>query len=170
MKMPNLRLDNDETVLFSMREHPKALFIPVLATLSAIALAILAAVQIPADLLNGWLHIAIYIGLGILAIKYALVPFLAWVSTRFVVTNRQIVILSGVLTKKTHSSQLSRVSDLNVERDILDRIWGCGTIVVFNAAGGISDANDNMNRVTLHDVPNVLEVEDKIKNLVFNRE
>lgn len=169
MKTPSLRLNPNEEILYTMRTHPKVLFVKILAGLSCLVLSILTLIYMPVDKFPLWLTNTIQISLLCLGLWYCVFPIIQWMHSMYVITTKQIVILEGVFVKKTHSSQLSRVSDLNVERGILDRIYKCGTLVVFNASGGMGDVNEGSTRVTLKDIPDVLGVEEKIKQLVFNR-
>lgn len=170
VKLPtNVRMSPEEEVLYSTRTHPKILFLPVLALLTVAVLTYFAFAYIQMAWASGWV---LWISLGtlaVLAIKYALWPYLQWQRSLYFITNKQIIMSKGVLNQKTHSSQLSRISDLNVERGVLDRIFHCGTLVIYNAAGGLSEgAVDSNSHVVLKDVPKVLDIEQKIKEMVFH--
>lgn len=167
MKIPELRLGQDEEVLYALRTHPKAIFLRVVLGLILLSGAIWIWIAMPEEKFPLWFSgglVLVVFGVGFF---YSVWPILQWLNKKYVITNKQIVIHEGILIKKTHSSQLVRVSDMNVERGILDRLFNCGTLVVFNAAGGMGDVHET-NRVALHDIRNVLDVEQKIKELVFN--
>lgn len=161
-----VRLASDEVVLHNLRTHPKVLFLRLLIGILLMATGVFYLLEFYATMPPG-----VNIGAGVVlfgvATYYCLWPFLQWRANRYLITNRQIICLSGVLYHKTHSSQLSRISDLNVERGILDRIFNCGTLVVLNAAGEFTGDRKTENRVTLHDIPQVIEVEQGIKELVY---
>lgn len=161
-----VRLASDEVVLYNLRTHPKVLFTRVLIGLMLMISAVFYLLELYAAMPPG-VNIAAGVALFAAASYFCVWPFLQWRSNRYLITNRQILCLNGVLYHKTHSSQLSRVSDLNVERGILDRIFNCGTLVVLNAAGEFAGEGRSGNRVTLHDIPKVLEVEQGIKDLVY---
>lgn len=162
MKLPEIRLGNGEEVIYALRTHPKVLFLKILAGVIVLTLAIMYAIYL------GHMHeIVNYSVYGILAIAgiyFCAYPIILWWNKKYIITNRQIFVCEGVLMKKTHSSQLSKASDLNVERGILDRIFNCGTLVIFNSA---TDISFDKTTVTLHDIPDVLTVEHKIKDMVF---
>jgi uncharacterized membrane protein YdbT with pleckstrin-like domain len=89
-------------------------------------------------------------------------PFLTWLTTTYTVTNRRLITRSGVLTRRGHDIPLARVSDVAYEHGLVDRLLGCGTLV-------ISDASE-LGRVKLHDIPQVEQVHLKISDQLFDLE
>lgn len=166
MKIPDLRLGNDESVLYALRTHPKIIIPRVMIGAILLAVSIWILVAMPAEKFDPRFSGTLQVLLACVGFYYSIWPIIQWASNKYIVTNRQIIVLEGVLLKKTHSSQLALISDINVERGILDRVFGCGTLIIFNSAGSIRDSNDT-SRVRLHDVPKVLDIEHKIKDLVF---
>jgi uncharacterized membrane protein YdbT with pleckstrin-like domain len=139
-------LDQDEFVVVSTRTHLKALLVP------AVALILLAAAAgflstLPAGNVRFFLQWVIW-GVALLAILWLVVrPFLTWLATTYTLTNRRLITRSGLLTRRGHDIVLTRINDVSYERGLLDRVWGCGTLVV-------SDASEH-GRVTLRDIPQV---------------
>jgi uncharacterized membrane protein YdbT with pleckstrin-like domain len=169
VKAPSsLRLNPGEEVLFHMRTHPKVLFGPAVFALLLVAAAVANIMFMPRDLLQGYLFWGPFAVLAYLALYYVWYPTASWKNSTFTITSKQIIVAQGLLYKKSHSTQLSRVSDIEVERGILDRIFRCGTLIVVNAANIQGGASDSMSRVVLRDVPRALDVETAIKDLVFH--
>ena len=75
-------------------------------------------------------------------------------------TTRRLITRHGVLTRTGHDIPLNRISDVSYERDVIDRMLGCGTLVV-------SDASE-VGRVELPDVPRVEQLQLKISELLYN--
>ncbi|NKX55957.1 hypothetical protein [Arthrobacter mobilis] len=44
----------------------------------------------------------------------------------------------------------------------------CGTIIIVNAANTHGGDASNVNRIVFHDVPRALDVEQKLKDMVFH--
>jgi uncharacterized membrane protein YdbT with pleckstrin-like domain len=86
-------------------------------------------------------------------------PFLVWISSSYTVTNRRLITRSGILTRRGHDIPLIRISDVAYEHGLVDRMLGCGTLV-------ISDASEQ-GRVKLHDIPHVEQVHLKISDQLF---
>jgi uncharacterized membrane protein YdbT with pleckstrin-like domain len=81
-------------------------------------------------------------------------PFVAWVTTHYTFTNRRFIKRSGLIAKEGRTIPLNRISGVDFEMGVIDRVFGCGTLVV-------SDASTN-GRVELDDIPRVEEVQLKV--------
>jgi membrane protein YdbS with pleckstrin-like domain len=55
---------------------------------------------------------------------------------------------------------MNRISDIEYEKGLLDRIFGCGTLI-------ISDASEQ-GRVRLHDIPNVEQAQLRVSDELFH--
>ena len=80
-------------------------------------------------------------------ILFTVRPFLVWLTASYTVTNRRLINRSGVFMRKGRDIPLHRINDVRYERGVLDRILGCGTLM-------ISDASEQGSSV-LPDVPHV---------------
>ncbi|UQX89705.1 PH domain-containing protein [Jatrophihabitans telluris] len=56
-----------------------------------------------------------------------------WYSERFVITDKRVLLISGLLTKRVAIMPLSKVTDLTYERSIPGRLLGYGVFVVESA-------------------------------------
>ncbi len=155
MAISNKLLNEGESVVFSTRTHAKALLLPGVLLLVSLGLA--AWVSNLTDgvvVMGGW-------GLGVLVILVFVVwPFLNWLASTYTVTTRRLITRHGVFTRTGHDIPLNRISDVSYERDLIDRLLGCGTLV-------ISDASE-VGRVELPDVPRVEQLQLKISDLLYN--
>jgi uncharacterized membrane protein YdbT with pleckstrin-like domain len=148
-------LNEGESVVFSTRTHAKALLLPGVLLLVCLGLA--AWVSNLTDgvvVMGGW-------GVSVLVIlAFAVWPFLNWLASTYTVTTRRLITRHGVFTRNGHDIPLNRISDVSYERDMIDRILGCGTLVV-------SDASE-VGRVALPDVPRVEQLQLKISQLLYD--
>jgi uncharacterized membrane protein YdbT with pleckstrin-like domain len=87
------------------------------------------------------------------------VPFLRWLTATYTVTDRRLITRSGILTRRGHDIPLSRISDVSYEHGLIDRMLGCGTLV-------ISDASEQ-GRVSLPDIPDVERMHLTLSDLLF---
>lgn len=147
-------LNEGENVLLSMRQHPKALFVPLVALVLLLAVGV--AVQRTIDQEIVTLVVWIIVGLGI--VWYVLRPFLLWLTAVHGITDRRIITRWGIVTRRGHDIPLKRVSDVSIEINLIDRPFGCGTLIITNAS-----TNGN---VHLHDIPRVEKTKLLIHNLV----
>ncbi len=149
-------LNEGENVLMSMRQHPKALFPAVFALV--VLLAVGAAVQRWID--QGTVTKVVWIIVAVAIVWFVLRPFLLWLAAVHAVTDRRIITRWGILTRRGHDIPLRRVSDISIVINLIDRPFGCGTLI-------ITDASTN-GAVELYDVPRVEKTKLLIHNLVSN--
>jgi membrane protein YdbS with pleckstrin-like domain len=158
---PGRLLSGDEYVLVTSRAHGKTLTGPVLVLLLTTFLGTFAAGRAGRDL-RGPARTAAVGVLAVLAfwlvVRRVLVPFLRWLTTTYTFTNRRFVARSGVLAREGRTVPLDRVAALDVERGLLDRLLGCGTLVV-------TDAGED-GRFALPDLPRVEEVQTRVADQV----
>jgi membrane protein YdbS with pleckstrin-like domain len=147
-------LNDGENVVISTRTHAKALLFPALILLILLALAVVA----DRTFADGTVALIVWIVAGVLALWLSLKPFLEWLTATYTITNRRLITRSGVLARQGHDIPLSRISDVAYELGILDRMLGCGTLI-------ISDASTN-GRVLLHDIPQVEETQRRLNQLL----
>lgn len=150
-------LGTDEHVIMHMRTHVKELFWPALLLIVMSAgLGAFLAVQ-PAS----WRPVATWVVVGIYAIVvivWVIVPFLRWLTSTYTITNRRIITRKGIVTKTGHDLPLRRVNNVSYERDLLDRMLGCGTLILETAAE---------QPLIMPDVPDVERVHVQITEVLF---
>lgn len=151
-------LNEGEHIVFSTRTHVKALFVPALVLIVAAGVGGYLS-SLPDDNRTIWLTVIWVVAGGLIAV-YSLWPFLNWLMTTYTVTNRRLTTHRGVLTRTGHDIPLARISDVSYEKGIVDRVLGCGTLV-------ISDASEQ-GRVELHDVPRVVKLQLTLSDLLFH--
>jgi len=147
-------LNPGEEVIISTRTHPKALLMPLSALLLLLALGVFVQVVLDNEIatLVGW----IVAGLGIA--WFVVRPALVWATASYTITDRRLITRSGVITRKGHDIPLSRISDVAYELGLIDRMLGCGTLV-------ISDASTH-GQVMLPDIPRVEETQRRLNVLL----
>lgn len=151
-------LNDGETVVVSTRTHPKALLLPVLALVVLLAVGVAAQTLIDAQVID-WIVWGV-VAIGV--IWWFVRPVLVWLAATYTVTDRRLITRRGVLTRRGHDIPLSRISDVEYEMDLIDRMLGCGTL-------RISDASTD-GEVTLPDIPHVESVQRRINDLLHERD
>jgi uncharacterized membrane protein YdbT with pleckstrin-like domain len=151
-------LNEGESVVWSTRTHVKALLAPALVLIVAAGVGGYLS-SLPDSHRTTWL-IVIWVVAGALILVYSVWPFLNWFTTTYTVTNRRLTTHSGVISRTGHDIPLARISDVSYEKGLLDRLLGCGTLVV-------SDASEQ-GRVALADVPKVEKLQLKLSDLLFH--
>jgi uncharacterized membrane protein YdbT with pleckstrin-like domain len=62
------------------------------------------------------------------------VPVLRWRTTHFVVTTRRVLIREGVLARHGIDIPMSRINSVQFRHTLLERILGCGTLIIESAS------------------------------------
>jgi uncharacterized membrane protein YdbT with pleckstrin-like domain len=78
---------------------------------------------------------------------WVVTPFLRWLTATYTLTNRRLITRSGLITRRGRDFPISRINDVGYEHGPIDRLLGCGTLIV-------SDASET-GSVVLHDIPDV---------------
>ena len=91
-----------------------------------------------------WL-IGALVAVGI--VRWVVGPFLRWLGASYTLTNHRVITREGVFTRYGHDIPLRRVNDVSYEHSLLDRMLGCGTLVIA--------APSERGEVVLPDVPAV---------------
>ena len=143
-------LNEGESIVISTRTHPKALLFPILALVVLLAIGVVAAIASTSP--------ARVMAIGV--VWFVIRPVLIWLTATYTITTRRLITRHGVITRKGHDIPLTRVSDVAYERDLIDRLLGCGTLV-------ISDASTH-GQVALPDIPRIEETHRKLQELLHS--
>ncbi|AXT84140.1 hypothetical protein C6I20_02310 [Aeromicrobium sp. A1-2] len=158
MSLPRkLMIDGEQTVT-DTRTHIKVLLVPFL-----ILLVVAGAGGFLINTVGGsgsgiprWIVVA---GMVILILWGSVLPFLKWLTWTYTLTNKRIVEQKGLLTRTGRVIPLSRVNDVAFEKNLNDRILGCGTLI-------IHDASEQAG-LQLRDIPHIEAFHRTVSNLVF---
>ena len=150
-------LNEGERVVVDTRTHVKALIFPLLML-----------VRLPRDR-----HVAAgqdrrghrhqrasgsLVAIGI--VWFVLRPLVIWATATYTFTDRRLITRTGVIIRRGHDMPLARISDIAYEFGPIDRLLGCGTLL-------ISDASTH-GTVKLHDIPQVEETQ-RTLNLMLQK-
>lgn len=148
-------LNDGESVQISTRTHVKELFGPLLVLVVLLALGTLA--QVWAGGVVAWVVWAV---VAIAILWYVVRPALLWLTASYTITDRRLITRHGVITRRGHDIPLTRISDVSYELGLIDRMLGCGTLV-------ISDASTD-GQVQLPDIPHVEETQRRLNALLHD--
>lgn len=147
-----------EHIELQVRQHIKAMFAPILVFLLVCAAAGFLIAIIPDNGAQPWLRLAvIVVGLAIVG-RGTVWPFMNWYTSVYTVTNERLLTSHGVFRKYGRTMPLSRVNDVSFDHGVIDRMLGCGTLVVSSAG--------ETGQLELPDVPHVEQVQRQIYQLV----
>lgn len=133
------QLANGEQIVFKAHSHWKNIFWPVVLL---IALAVLVTVTLlewlpdtDGQAVGRW---AVVIVAVVLAVPFGLWPLAVWLSSTDTLTTRRLISRRGVFSREGRDIPIDRVQAVSYRRTLLDRLLGCGTLIV-QTAGESSD-------------------------------
>jgi len=152
---PEKLLNEGEHVVVTTRTHVKVLIGALFVLLLTVFLAAFAAALVERQVSSDGARTAIGVVVGVAAVvvlvQWVLRPFVRWYTTTYTFTNRRFIQRQGFIAKSGRTIPLNRISGVDFDIGVIDRLFGCGTLVV-------SDASEE-GRVPLKDIPDVEHVQ-----------
>jgi putative bacterial membrane flanked domain protein len=158
MALSKKLLSQDEVVVRHMHTHIKTL-LPAIIVESILAIAAAGGSFYVPENARYWALPTIWIAVLLLSIPLILVPWIKWITTTYTVTTKRVITRKGIIKRTGHDLPLTRISDIQIEKDFDDRIFGCGTLALQTSAD---------DPLLLRDVPKVETVQVEISNLLFH--
>lgn len=158
MALSQKLLSQDEIVVRHMHTHIKKLLPAIIVELILIIAAVVGSFYVPENA-RYWALTTLCIAVAVLSLPLIVVPWIKWSSTTYTVTTKRVITPTGVFTRTGHDLPLTRISDIQIEKNFDDRFFGCGTLALQTSAD---------DPLPLRDVPKVETVQVEISNLLFN--
>jgi uncharacterized membrane protein YdbT with pleckstrin-like domain len=92
------------------------------------------------------------------ALLFVLGPVLRWWTTVYELTNRRLRLRAGVVARRGRDFPLSRISDVSFRQGLLDRLLGCGRLIV--------ESPGEHGQLVLTEIPQVQRVQALLFQLV----
>jgi hypothetical protein len=128
-------LADGERVALRGRQHLLATFIEgrvAWAIFVASLVLVILTLQLQAGIIRdlfGWLGLALLVvGLGWLGVIY-----MSWYAQDYVITNRRVMKVEGVLKKRSADSSLEKINDALLEQSVFGRMLGYGDLDILTA-------------------------------------
>lgn len=158
MALSKKLLSQDEVVVRHMHTHIKTLLPAIIVEVLLVGAAAVGSFYVPEDS-RYWALPTIWIAVLLLSIPLILVPWIKWITTTYTVTTKRVITRKGIIKRTGHDLPLTRISDIQIEKDFDDRIFGCGSLALQTSAD---------DPLLLRDVPKVETVQVEISNLLFH--
>jgi membrane protein YdbS with pleckstrin-like domain len=123
-------LGENERIILVTRQH---WFLMISAIIAEVILSLVIIVAVTFALSINPLIAFAYL-LLILPVGHGIYDFLRWWNVEYVVTNRRVIHLSGVLNKDVTDSSLEKVNDVKMEQSLLGRIFDYGDVEILTAS------------------------------------
>ncbi len=150
----NPKLTDGETVIVDTRTHWKAILWPAILLVITVAVAIYLTTLVG----NKYFTWVVWIIAVAILVVWSVKPFLEWLTATYTITTKRLITREGLIARRGHDIPLLRISDVAYDMGPIDRVLGCGTLV-------ISDASTH-GSVKLHDIPDVEQVQHQLMDLL----
>ena len=147
-------LNEGEKVVIDTRTHVKALIFPILMLVLFLAIGTFVQVKIDQGIVDKGVWILVAIGV----VWFVLRPLIIWATATYTFTDRRLITRTGVIVRRGHDMPLARISDIAYEFGPIDRLLGCGTLL-------ISDASTH-GTIKLHDIPRVEDTQRTLNQML----
>jgi uncharacterized membrane protein YdbT with pleckstrin-like domain len=141
-----------EELVMRLHPHGKTLVRPAFLLLIVVAAALVVIFVLPDSVAHLGLVRAV---VGVLALAAAIawfgIPFLKWRTTIYELTNRRLRLRQGILSRTGRDIPLNRISDVKFEQGLIDRIFGCGRLIV--------ESPGEQGELVLTEIPDVRQVQ-----------
>ncbi len=128
-------LGEGEEIVFETRHHWFMLFTRVLTKIILLLLLIAVAVIAPRAFPSAASLIPLgALVLGAFLVLSALLDYLRWSYEQYIVTDRRVIQLHGVLNKSVLDSSLEKINDIELDQTLFGRIFGFGNLEILTAS------------------------------------
>ncbi|HEY2579297.1 MAG TPA: PH domain-containing protein [Streptosporangiaceae bacterium] len=156
--MADGRLTDEEHSVLLVHPHWKTILRPMFFLVITIAAALTLLIVIPSGSSAGYERLAVGVaGVAVLVI-WVLIPILNWRATTYELTNRRLRLRKGLVSRTGRDFPLLRISDVSFSHGLIDRLLGCGKLVVESAG--------EHGQLVLTEIPHVEQVQAALFQLV----
>jgi uncharacterized membrane protein YdbT with pleckstrin-like domain len=129
----NSLMGRNEQLVFITRQHWLVLVWTALTDLIAVVLIIAGSLFL-ANLGDGLGFIKALMVLAVFPVVHFIIRYLNWYNTQYIVTNRRVMEIRGVINKRASDSSLEKVNDVVLEQSILGRLLNYGTVEIITGS------------------------------------
>lgn len=151
-------LTDGEQVRLDLHPHWHQLLVPMILLPVTAGLASYLYFVVPHGTVRTPLRWLILAAAAVVLLWWVVRPWLRWLTTRYVVTTRRVVLRDGIIRRHGRDIPLSRINDVSFDSTLVERMLRCGTLTIESAG--------EHGQVALTDVPRVEMVQRTIYQLV----
>ncbi|HTA03661.1 MAG TPA: PH domain-containing protein [Streptosporangiaceae bacterium] len=151
-------LSEGEHLVLRLHRHWKTVLMPLLVLAATVVALLVLLLVVPAVRDNAAGRLALGAVALVIDIVFVAIPLLRWRTTTYELTNRRLRLRAGLLTRTGRDFPLTRISDVSFAQGLLDRILGCGRLVV--------ESPGEHGQLVLTEIPNVQGVQATLFQLV----
>jgi len=155
-------LTEGEHLVLRLHRHWKTVLRPflILAATVIVVLALLLFVSAIRD--SEPARIALAVVALVVVVTWVARPLLRWRTTAYELTNRRLRLRAGIISRTGRDFPLSKISDVSFQQGLLDRLLGCGRLIV--------ESPGERGQLILTEIPQVQDVQATLFQLVENEQ
>jgi membrane protein YdbS with pleckstrin-like domain len=131
---PEDLLSEGESVIIHKHSHWKMLLVPYIVLIVTLAVGIWLALLVKDESWGAIGLIAIGAVALIVLVWLFFIPFVRWRTTHFVVTTDRVMAKEGVIKTTGITIPMNSINSVRFEHGLVDRIFGCGTLIIESAS------------------------------------
>jgi uncharacterized membrane protein YdbT with pleckstrin-like domain len=147
-----------ERLVLRFHPHWKTVLRPLLVLAATVAALLVVLIEVP----SGSHALLIRLVLGVLALLIVVIftaaPLLRWRTTSYELTTRRLRLRTGIISRRGRDFPLMRISDVSFAQGLLDRLLGCGRLIV--------ESPGEHGQLVLTEIPRVQHVQSRLFQLV----
>ncbi len=149
--------EGEQRVLL-LHPHWKMLLWPCLLLVLVAAAALALLIVIPDGRFATAERAAVGLAAAVALITWFIIPYLRWRTTTYELTTRRLRLRRGILSRSGRDFPLTRISDVSFSHGPVDRLLGCGRLVV--------ESPGEHGQLVLTEIPRVAYVQSTLFQLV----
>jgi uncharacterized membrane protein YdbT with pleckstrin-like domain len=155
-------LTEGEHLVLRLHQHWKTVLRPFLI-LAATVIALLALLLLVSAVRDSApARIALAVVALVVVLTWVARPLLRWRTTSYELTSRRLRLRAGIITRTGRDFPLSKISDVSFQQGLLDRLLGCGRLIV--------ESPGERGQLILTEIPHVQDVQATLFQLVENEQ
>jgi uncharacterized membrane protein YdbT with pleckstrin-like domain len=155
-------LTEGEHLVLRLHRHWKTVLRPFLI-LAATVIAVLALLLFVSAIRDSApARIALGVVALVVVVTWVARPLLRWRTTVYELTNRRLRLRAGIISRTGRDFPLSKISDVSFQQGLLDRLLGCGRLIV--------ESPGERGQLILTEIPQVQDVQATLFQLVENEQ
>jgi len=151
-------LTEGEHSVLRLHQHWKTVLGPVLILAATVAGLLILLLLVSPVRDSGPARVGLAAVAVVLLVGWVARPLLRWWTTSYELTNRRLRLRAGILTRTGRDFPLSKISDISFAQGVLDRVLGCGRLVV--------ESPGERGQLVLTEIPHVQYVQATLFQLV----
>jgi len=147
-----------EHLVLGLHPHWKTILRPVLILIATVVGALLLLLLVPAARDTAAARLGVAAVATAVVLVFVAIPLLRWRTTSYELTTRRFRLRFGILSRTGRDFPLIRISDVSFEQGLLDRLLGCGRLVI--------ESPGEHGQLVLTEIPRVQAVQATLFQLV----